>query len=327
MVHPTKFFISSRPSALNRPIRKQTVAPGAPTLPKEPVTTPRAAPLLEDRTLNLTSWPKPPTGNRNKSPAGRSSRPSSLRGRDRYLRIVLHTSIALILLGSIAWLVTKLKTAMAAHVENAIPAVVFTDKPAWMTDLVASHLAESFRPAKAPALFDREALVDVNRRLKANPWVAEVRQVRRVYDAAAGDTIEVDCTFREPAALVHEPGVDRYWFVDRQGVLLPEHFESSELSKIIYAAGKVNMRIVDGVLGPPPVAAGQTVDGRRPAGRAGSGRAIGGFALCGRCDLDRCDQLRRSGHAGQRASGADDEIPDAGSFGPTMGSPAMRLSR
>ena len=177
----------------------------------------------------------------------------------RVRRAMAHTLLAVGFVAGIAWVVGEVRQTIARTSAEAPrpPAVVFANRPPWMTDLVAAQLAELFRPAGSPSVFDREALVDVNRRLKANPWVSKVRQVRRAFGESAGDTIEVDCDFRTPAALVYDND-GHYWFVDEQGVKLPEWFEPRELKQLIFAAdGRVNLRVIEGVRNPPPRQAGQ----------------------------------------------------------------------
>jgi hypothetical protein len=174
-------------------------------------------------------------------------------------RAILHAVVVVLLVGGLAWLVASLRTTVAETAAKGAPPprVVFANRPAWMTDLVARNLAEQFRPAYAPSVFDRESLVAMNRKLKANPWVSKVRQVRRVFGESAGDTIEVDCEFRAPLALVRDRDGDGYWFVDSKGYKLPERFTEQELSHLIYADGKVNLRVIEGVRNPAPRQAGQ----------------------------------------------------------------------
>ena len=184
-------------------------------------------------------------------------------------RTALHVGLAAFLVGGVAWLVGYLRTTVAQTAAAALPEppkVVFANRPPWMSDFLATELAEVCRPNGNPSVFDRDALVRINGRLKSNPWIAKVRQVRRLYGQAAGDTIEVDCDFRAPMALVRggrdEVGRDVYWFVDAKGVRLPERFVAADLPKVLYSAdGKVNVRVIEGVRNPPPSVAGQAWTG------------------------------------------------------------------
>ena len=173
-------------------------------------------------------------------------------------RVALQVLLVTVFLGVCGGAFTALRAYVAETVvaPTAPPVVVFKSKPPWMTDLVAKQLAASFRPAKPRSVFDRDVLVETHKRLKANPWIGTVRGVRRVYGAAPGDTIEVDCDFRAPMAIV-QAGED-YWFVDGAGVKLPERFTAADLQKLIYASdGSTNLRVIEGVRKPPPKSAGQ----------------------------------------------------------------------
>lgn len=177
--------------------------------------------------------------------------------RARFIRrAALHSFAAILFIGGFAWLLGALRQAVADGSVVTTPTVVFVNRPAWMTDLVAHNLAESFRPEKPSSVFERQTLVDVNARLKANPWVSKVRSVRRAFGESAGDRIEVDCDFRTPVALVYDND-SRYWFVDEKGVKLPEWFDAEQLGQILFAGGKVNLRIIEGIRNPAPVQPGK----------------------------------------------------------------------
>lgn len=203
--------------------------------------------------------PKPAPRRAKDDAARRPASPEYAARARRARRALLHTLLAVAFVGGIAWVVGEVRHAIArTSAESPLPpTIVFADRPPWMTDLVATQLAESFRPDASPSVFDRQALVDVSRRLKANAWVSKVRQVRRAYRTSAGDTIEVDCDFRTPLALVYDND-GHYWFVDDKGVKLPEWFEPKELKQLMFAAnGRVNLRVIEGVRNPPPRSAGQ----------------------------------------------------------------------
>ena len=61
-------------------------------------------------------------------------------------------------------------------------------------------------------------LVAAAGKLQANPWVRDVHFVRRVFGERPGDTLEIDCEFRAPIALVQWG--DYYWLVDGDGMTL-----------------------------------------------------------------------------------------------------------
>jgi hypothetical protein len=98
-------------------------------------------------------------------------------------------------------------------------------------------------------------LVDVGTILRTNPWVKEVRQVRRAFDKKPGDTIEIDCEYRAPIALVHWK--DYFWLVDGEAVKLPEQFTQDQLPRIVMGPNrKLNIRVIEGVQ-QAPVESGQ----------------------------------------------------------------------
>ena len=172
-------------------------------------------------------------------------------------RVAMHLIVAGLLAAGCAVAFCYMRTYVdqTAAGPTAPPKVVFKNRPPWMTDLLADQLARSFRPADARSVFDHDVLVQTSARLAANPWVAKVNQVRRVYGAAPGDTIEVDCDFRAPMALVRS-GSD-WWFVDAQGVKLPESFRDADIPKVVFGRdGRPNIRQIDGVRWPAPRAAG-----------------------------------------------------------------------
>ncbi len=146
--------------------------------------------------------------------------------------------------------------AMRKHVEKDIvfpdnpPKVVLKNRPAWMSDYLLTQIVASVKPAGTFSAFDRQLLVDTATILKTNPWIKQVNQVRRAYGHKPGDTLEIDCEYRAPIALVHWK--DYYWLVDGEGVKLPEQFTAQQLPGIIFGADRhLNIRIVEGVTEPP----------------------------------------------------------------------------
>jgi hypothetical protein len=128
--------------------------------------------------------------------------------------------------------------------------VVLVNKPLWMSDFLAQQIAATV-PRAASSAFDHELLVAAAKKLQANPWVRDVHSVRRVYGNRPGDTLEVDCEFRAPVALVQWG--DYYWLVDGDGVKLPEQFTANHVPKIVLGRdGRMNIRIIEGVRQPPP---------------------------------------------------------------------------
>jgi hypothetical protein len=133
------------------------------------------------------------------------------------------------------------------------PAVVLKQRPVWMSEFLADSIAQSVRPAGAHSSFDHQMLIDRVAMLKTNPWIKEVRQVRRTYGQRPGDSLEIDCDYRAPIALV-KWGKD-YWLVDVDGVKLPERFAAADVPRIVVGRdGHTNIRVVEGVNRPPPLA-------------------------------------------------------------------------
>lgn len=133
------------------------------------------------------------------------------------------------------------------------PAVVLKNRPVWMSEFLAASISEGVRPAGAHSSFDHQMLVDRVAMLKTNPWIKNVRQVRRTYGRRPGDSLEIDCDYRAPIALVRW-GKD-YWLVDGEGVKLPERFDAADVPKIVVGRdGRTNIRVIEGVLRPPPQA-------------------------------------------------------------------------
>src|SRR4051794_9537638 len=150
---------------------------------------------------------------------------------------------------------------MRRHVEKDIvfpdrpPKVVLKNRPAWMSEALAIQIVNSIKPAGTHSAFDRQLLVDPASILKGNPWIKQIHQVRRAYGQKPADTLEIDCDYRAPIALVHWK--DFYWLVDGDGVKLPEQFTVQQLPGIVRGSDhRLNIRIIEGV-SEPPVESGQ----------------------------------------------------------------------
>jgi hypothetical protein len=146
--------------------------------------------------------------------------------------------------------------ALKQYVERSVvfldepPQVIFKDRPVWMSDFLCDQLLSTVRPMGAHSAFDRDLLVDVATSLRSNPWIKNVRQVRRAYARQPGDTIEIDCEFRAPVAMIHWK--DYFWLVDGDGVKLPEQFTAAQVPHILKGRdGLMNIRIIEGVRQPP----------------------------------------------------------------------------
>jgi len=144
------------------------------------------------------------------------------------------------------------------------PRVVLINQPAWMTGALADQIIDAARPVGLHSVFDQKLLIDTARRLTINPWVKEVRQVRRAYVHRPGDTLEVDCSYRVPTALVQWQNY--FWLVDGDGYALPSQYTRQQLPKaLIGADGKLILRVIEGI-SHGPVASGKQWPGSDLAG-------------------------------------------------------------
>ena len=167
--------------------------------------------------------------------------------------LVLHGLVAAALVYGLWYATAASKQYVEQQFADAPPgplAVELVDRPAWMSDYLARQIAATV-PRRSASPFDHALLVDAVNRLRANPWVREVRQVRRAYGQAAGDTLVVDCDYRAPIALVRWG--QYYWLVDNDGFKLPEPFTEAELPQVTGGRdGHTELRVVTGVRQPPP---------------------------------------------------------------------------
>jgi hypothetical protein len=142
------------------------------------------------------------------------------------------------------------------HVEHQIvfpatpPQIVLKNRPAWMSDFLAGEIGKLARPAGTRSAFDHKLLVETYSALKTNPWIKSIKQVRRVYGQRPADTLEIDCEYRAPIAVVKWG--DFYWLVDGEGVKLPEAYTPQQVPQIILGRDKqLAMRIIQGIKQPP----------------------------------------------------------------------------
>lgn len=106
---------------------------------------------------------------------------------------------------------------------SAIPtrsfSVEFTERPQWMPDRLANGIARSVVPADAN-YFDEHLARKVRRRAQTNPWVADVRLVRKEWIRRPDEArLILDVEFRKPVARLNVAG--RYVYLDARGVRLP----------------------------------------------------------------------------------------------------------
>jgi hypothetical protein len=167
-------------------------------------------------------------------------------------QITLHLLGICAFLGGLVYLVDVSKKYIEQQVVGPMGPlrVALVNKPIWMSDYLAEQIAATV-PKNSSSAFDHDLLVQTVAKLKKNPWVADVRQVRRVYGERPGDTLEVDCEFRAPIAVVKWG--QSYWLVDNDGYVLPEKYTDANLEKItVDRDGRTSIRIIDGVHQAPP---------------------------------------------------------------------------
>lgn len=173
-------------------------------------------------------------------------------------QLLIKVTVSVILLGGCAFAFVSMRQHVLADLAHpaAPPLLVLKNRPAWMSQALAEQIISSARPKTAKSALDHELVAEVGKTLEHSAWVRQVKQVKRVYGKSAGDTVEVDCEFRAPIALV--AARNEYTLVDGEGFRLPEKFGPSTLPRILLGPdGKMNLRIVEGVAAAPPVFDGQ----------------------------------------------------------------------
>jgi hypothetical protein len=189
--------------------------------------------------------------------SGRTRKPMDPEQAARLKRFGAHAGALVVVLiaGGVAFALAE------RHVEKDIafpakpPAIVLKARPAWMSDFVAQQIATQVAPRGAHSAFDHQMLVEITRMLKNNPWIMNVRSVRRVYGNAPADTLELDCDFRTPAALVRTG--NSFYLIDRNGVRLPEQYAAADVKQVVETPdGRVNILVIEGVARPAPAHAG-----------------------------------------------------------------------
>lgn len=102
------------------------------------------------------------------------------------------------------------------HAERGVQLkVMLKDRPVWATAELIEDICLSSGIRSDDALLDDNLTRRWSKNLMANPWVKQVKEVRKYYDGL----VELDCQLREPlAAVADQKG--RH-FIDVEGVVLP----------------------------------------------------------------------------------------------------------
>ncbi|HWE94829.1 MAG TPA: hypothetical protein VG269_12765 [Tepidisphaeraceae bacterium] len=170
----------------------------------------------------------------------------------------IHLAIACVFFGAIGvgFYYVKQYVDREVAMPTEPPTIVIKNRPHWMSDFLVQRIAATARPSGLHSAYDHDMLVQARKALETNPWVSKVYEVRRAYREKPGDTLEIDCEYRVPVALV-KWGLF-YWLVDGNGFKLPEAYEPADVPKIVVVdAGRIDIRIIDGVKRPPPEKPGQ----------------------------------------------------------------------
>lgn len=173
-------------------------------------------------------------------------------------QLLIKATIAVILLGGGAFAFVSMRQRVVQDLSHpsSPPILVLKNRPAWMSEALAEQIIKSARPKSPKSALDHDLVAEVGQILEHNAWVREVKQVRRMYGKSAGDTVEVDCEFRAPIAVVASR--NEFILVDGEGVRLPEKYGASILPRILVGPdGKMNLRILEGVAAMPPYVDGQ----------------------------------------------------------------------
>ncbi|MDP9172769.1 MAG: hypothetical protein M3O30_02745 [Planctomycetota bacterium] len=191
---------------------------------------------------------------KSKKSAGGPQKKSSLRNwiSDFFGRAGIHILIAVTFVSGLAILIrgSQLYVSRDLAWPSRPLKVVLKNRPVWMSDSLAEQIMKSVAPMGLHSAFDHQLLVDTAKALQSNAWVRQVNQVRRVYEDKPGDTLEIDCDFRAPVALVKWG--QYFWLVDGDAVKLPEQFTMQQLPKILFGPdGHINVRIIEGVAHSP----------------------------------------------------------------------------
>ena len=175
----------------------------------------------------------------------------------RLRRIYLHSTLAVLLLSGIGAGYYSADRYVQRNVayKNQPLFIVLKNRPPWMNDFLVEQIAAVARPTAPHSAFDHQLLIDTTNKLRANPWIKTVRQVRRAYASKPGDTLELDCDYRAPVALVKYGAF--YWLVDENGVRLSERFTEEDVPNVQFGPDHHTViRVIEGVKKPVPRQAG-----------------------------------------------------------------------
>ena len=190
--------------------------------------------------------------------------PEQLERRRRNVRLAVNAFALAVVVGGTA----IGYRALAGHVAETYavverpPALVLTNRPAWMADDIAETLAAELAHALPPrgSTLDRDLLVRVEELAASDPWVQGVNAVRRAR-VEGRDTVLVDCDYRTPLAIVQSDDGKDFRLVSRDGVLLPPTYTARQARAVVTGRdATTNLRVILGVVVPPPDQVGRVWD-------------------------------------------------------------------
>ena len=195
-------------------------------------------------------------------PAKKPRQPMDPERKRKLVKLTVHLSLAVMLFGGLGagyFYADRYVDQKIAF--NSQPLmVVVKNRPAWMNRFLVEQIATIARPVGAHSSFDHQMLVDTAETLSRNPWISNVRSVRRAFTRKPGDTLEIDCDYRAPVALVKYGSF--YWLVDGKGVRLSDRFTEQDVPNIQFdPEGHTRIRVIEGVQHPVPQLAGDPWQG------------------------------------------------------------------
>ena len=196
----------------------------------------------------------PVTAGKPAKPAKPPRTPDPLRAaRARRIRHVLQNALGTVAVAAIVFVGYR---AAWNHVKTSdvpadAPPLVLEGLPAWIEADNERVIRDAAEPVPAANPLDAGALQTVHARLSAEPWVKQVRQVRREPNGRGGTRVVVDAEYRAPAVLLRESGY--YRVVGRDGHKLPLRYGSDQIDRVATdGEGGVRIREVIGVAAPAP---------------------------------------------------------------------------
>jgi hypothetical protein len=191
-------------------------------------------------------------------PAKKPRQPMDPERKRKLIKLSIHLTIAIVLFGGLTtgYIFADRFVEQKVAFNSQPLIVVVKNRPAWMNRFLVEQIATIARPVGVHSTFDHQVLVDTAQTLGRNPWISNVRSVRRAYTRSPADTLEIDCDYRAPVALVKYGAF--YWLVDEEGVRLSDRFTEQDVPNIQFdPEGHTRIRVIEGVQHAVPQLAGE----------------------------------------------------------------------